>query len=120
MARDQNAFSLRQQVANQVADGMRLSCPWRTLHQNASVFLKLLGNANLLGIRRLAQQDFPICFHGIGRGLFHDSSVRSWRFLSNNVQKGPGQILSCAEIRENALDRGGESQSTRSQKENRF
>ena len=49
MARDQNAFSLRQQVANQVADGMCLSSSRRTLHQNSSVFFKLLGNANLLG-----------------------------------------------------------------------
>ena len=52
---DQNALALSQQMADQISYGMRLPRAGRALHQNASMFLKLLGNSDLLWIRRFAQ-----------------------------------------------------------------
>ena len=53
---DKDAFALGQQMANHVCDSMRFACAGRTLHDNAIAPSKLLGNFELLSIRRFAQQ----------------------------------------------------------------
>jgi hypothetical protein len=55
MACDQNALALGEQMADKIADGVSFSSPWGALYQNASIFLKLLGNSDLLGIGGFAQ-----------------------------------------------------------------
>ena len=58
VAGDQNAFSLRQQVANQVSDGVGLARAGRTLNEDTSVLFELAGDANLFGVGGLTKQDF--------------------------------------------------------------
>src|SRR5260221_1544072 len=119
MACNQDAFPLRQQMTNQVANGVRLASPRRALHQDASVFLKLLRNAYLFGVSGFAEQHFSFSLKGGIRGLLN-AGVRGRRFFSDNIEERPRQIFSRAEISENSLDRRSESQSSRSQKENRL
>jgi hypothetical protein len=54
-------------MADKVANGMSLSCARRALYQNASMFLELLSNSNLLGICGFAQQHFAIRWSGTAR-----------------------------------------------------
>src|SRR5256884_6236503 len=74
------SFSLRQQVADQITDGMCLARAGRTLNQHAAVLFKLPRDPNLFGIgghaeakgldglRRCVFRGFPICLLGIGDG----------------------------------------------------
>jgi len=54
VAGDKDAFTLCQQMTDQISDGVRFPRAGRALNQHAAVLLKLPGNANLLGICRLA------------------------------------------------------------------
>ncbi len=109
VAGDQNALALREQVAHKIADGVSFAGAGRALYQNTSVFLELLSNSNLLGIRRLAQKHFAIRLGPTTRGWIYISCVRDRRFFSNDIQERPGQILTSAEVCDDSLDRRGES-----------
>jgi hypothetical protein len=108
VAGDQNAFALREQVAHKIANGVSFAGARRALYQNASMFLELLSNSNLLGIRGLAQKHFAIGLGPATRGWIHISR-RDRRFFSNDIQERPGEILTSAEVCDDALDRRGES-----------
>src|SRR5712692_5204195 len=90
--------------------------PW---HQNPSVFLELLGNSDLLGIGGFAQQHFAIPLNGTARGWIRISRVGNRRFFSNDIQERPRQIFAGAEVCEDALDRGSESQGACAQEQDR-
>src|SRR6516225_8829128 len=109
VAGDQNAFSLRQQVAYKIANGVSFSGAGWALHQNTAMFLELLSNSNLLGIRGLAQEHFLIRLSRTTREWISTPGVRDRRFFSNDIQERPGQILTCAEVCDDALYRRGES-----------
>src|SRR6185437_10988633 len=106
-------------MADEIADGVSFSGPRRALYQNASIFLELLGNSDLLGIGGFAEQKFAIGLRGDvrrGGGVWR---VGNRRFFTDDIQKGPGKIFTRAKVSENALDGSGKSQSARAQKEER-
>jgi hypothetical protein len=105
-------------MPDKVADGVRFSCAWGTLHQHPTVFFKLLRDPDLFGIGRFAEQHFTTSTSD-ARWRICISSLGSRRFFSNDVQERPRQIFPCAEVGEDALDGGGEAQGPRTQKENR-
>src|SRR5690349_5851650 len=96
MARDQDTFPLRQKMTNQVANSVRLAGSRRALHEDASMFLKLLSNTDLFRVGGLAEQHFSFRFKGSIRGLL-GAGIRDGRFLSDNIKERPRQIFSRAE-----------------------
>src|ERR1700741_4788016 len=104
-------------MPDQITDGVSFFCTRRALHKNSAMFVKLPRDANLLRIRRLTEQHFPLdqsrC-DGIGcLGLLDG------HFLAHNVQQGPWQIFASSEIGENTLDSGGETPGTGAEEEKR-
>ena len=93
--------------------------PGGALNQNATVFLKLLGNANLFGVRGFAEKNSRIGFAvTIGRRICF-SSVRRRRFLSNDIQERPGQIFARSKVRQDAFDGGSKTQGAGAQEQKR-
>src|SRR6516165_5547974 len=116
MACDQNTLALCEQMANQVSNGVRFSSPRGALHQNASVFLELLADSDLLRVGRFAKQHLAIRWCGPDPRRIRVFQIRIGQLLANNVQEGPGQIFPRTEIRENTFDRGGEPKCPPAQK----
>src|SRR6266481_4365644 len=106
-------------MADKIAYGVSFSGAWRALHQNSSVFFKLLGDSDLLGIGGFAQQHFSILMSRTDRRRIRISSVGNRRFFSNDIQEGPRQVFARAEVRKNAVNRGGKSQRARAQEQDR-
>src|SRR6266853_3913670 len=115
VAGDKDAFPLGQKVTDQISDGVRFPRTRRALNQHAAVLLKLPGNANLLGVCRLAEKNRRVDFAVAIRRRIGFSRVRKRRFLANDIQKRPGQIFARAKVGQNAFDGGGESQSAAAQ-----
>ncbi len=116
VAGDEDTFSLSQQMADQISDGVRFSRARRALNQDAAVFLELPGNANLLGVSGLAEKNCGVGFAVAIRRRIGFSVVRKGRFLANDIQERPGQIFASAKVHQDAFDSGGESQSAGAQK----
>src|SRR5205807_1574782 len=53
----QNPFTVRDEMANEVRDGVALTRPWRTLNQYSAVTLERPNDLHLLVIRRLTQEN---------------------------------------------------------------
>src|ERR1700730_5970595 len=120
VACDQNALALGEQMADKIADRVGFSSARRTLHQDSSMFFKLLGYADLLGIGGFAQKHFAIRWSGTALRWIRISPVWNRRFFPNNIQQRPGQVFARAEVSENTLDRSGESQGARAQEQDRI
>jgi hypothetical protein len=103
-------------MADQVADGVRFPGTRRALHQNPSMLLELLGNADLFGICWFAEQHFPVSVEAAG-GRIPIFNLASRRLFSHDIQQGPRQIFPCAQVREDALDGRGKPQIARPQKQ---
>jgi hypothetical protein len=74
-------------MADKIADGVSFSSPRRALYQNASIFLELLGDSNLLGIGGFAQQNFAIGLLGTARGRVSVWRLGDRQFFSNDIQE---------------------------------
>src|SRR5262249_4809608 len=124
VAGDQNAFSLRQEMADQVADGVGLTRAGRALYQGSAMLFQLLGNSDLLRIRGLAQQnprlgpaqDCPRRLRRLNAAVVDKNGLR----LADDVQQRPRQFLPRAEIVEHALNGCGKAQGARAQEDNRI
>ncbi len=68
VAGDQDALALGEQMADEIADGVSFPSARRALHQNSSVFLKLLGNSDLFGVSGFAEEHFAARLSGTDRG----------------------------------------------------
>src|SRR5947208_6730065 len=112
VAGDQNALSLRQQMADEISDGVRLAGSRRALNQDASVFFQLLRDANLFGVGGFAEQNV---YTGFGYGILGSLrlggfGIRNRRFFTNNIKEGPRQVLAGSKVGKNSFNRGGVTQ----------
>jgi hypothetical protein len=60
VAGDQNTLAVRKQMADKIADGVRLSSPRRALDKHSTMFFQLLCDSYLLRICGLAQEDVSV------------------------------------------------------------
>jgi DNA-binding transcriptional MerR regulator len=72
-------------------------------------YLHELGERWEHGAVSVAQEHFAIRLRRTTRGWIYIPCVRDRRFFSNDIQERPGQILTCAEVCDDAFDRRGES-----------
>jgi hypothetical protein len=79
------------------------------------MFIELLGNSNLLGIGGFAEKHFNVALTGSVSRCSCLFRVGDWRLFSDDIQERPRQILARAQVRQNALNRGGESQRARAE-----
>ena len=103
-------------MADQIADGMRLSSARRALNQHAAVFFELFGDPYLFGICGLAQENIGIGLAVSVPGGVRFAGVGNRGFFSHNIQERPRQIFARSKVRENALDSSGEAQGAGAQK----
>src|SRR2546429_10022281 len=85
------SFSLRQQVADQITDGMCLARAGRTLNQHAAVLFKLPRDPNLFGIGGPAEQNAHALLRPCGFGGFRTCplSLRGWGHFPHTTLGGP-------------------------------
>src|SRR5262249_47196355 len=114
MAGDQDTLALSQQMPDQVSDGVCFSCAGRTLNQNAAVPFQLLSDPDLCGVCRFAEKH--ICLRR-ARGwqarrqlVVSSFSREDWRSFSHNVQQGPWQFASRAQVLEHSFNSRGKTQ----------
>ena len=102
-------------MANQIADGVRLSRAWRALNQHAAVFLELFGNPDLFGIRGFAEQNSGFGFAVTIGGRIRFCRIRKRRLLADDIQQRPGQVFARSKVRQDAFDGSGEPQGAAAQ-----
>ena len=107
MARDQDALSLCQQVADEVRDGVRLPGPRRSLDEHASFPLEAHRDPDLLRVGGLAEQHL---FRLIARlECLCLLVLGGWRIQTDDFQQRERQVLPLVEIVERSFDRGREA-----------
>ncbi len=88
MTGDEHALSFREQVTDQISDGVRFSCTGRSLYQDPTRMLEPACDPELLGISRLAEEDVVVLWRS-STGAVCVFEIRR-RFEAHDIQKRPG------------------------------
>jgi hypothetical protein len=116
VTRDEDALAFCQQVPDKVGDGVSLSRARWPLYQDRSMLREALGDLELLGVGRLAEQDVVVL---VGPGACEMLArlrllwrLGNWRVRSHNAQEGLRQHVSIAvrEILSDRFQRGHEAE----------
>jgi hypothetical protein len=94
---DEHALSFREQVTDQISDGVCFSSARRSLDEDPARMLELARDPNLLGIGGLAEEDIRF-IRGPSSEAVVTFEVRRGRFEAYDVQKRPGQVVPVPEV----------------------
>src|SRR5215467_8505169 len=108
-------------MADEVSDGVGFAGAGRALNQDASMLFQLLRDANLLRVGGLAQQNVhAILSHRVFvRFRLYGLFIWNRRFFANNIKERPRKVLAETYVGENAFNRGGITQRSGPQKDDR-